>query len=70
MAVCFRAVGEGTGQSRDIDLHDDYYEQLFVWNPASHELVGGYRIGPVDAIRRRFGTGEPETAQTETTPHE
>jgi putative hemolysin len=30
----FRAVGEGTGRSADIDLYDDYYEHLLVWNAA------------------------------------
>ncbi len=53
--LTFRVVGEGTGRSRDVDLFDDYYEQLFVWNPVSREIVGGYRIGHTDRILGRLG---------------
>ena len=54
--VSFRAVGEGTGRSADIDSFDDYYEHLFVWSSSKREIVGAYRLGRVDAIRRRYGT--------------
>ncbi|HZF26748.1 MAG TPA: GNAT family N-acyltransferase [Steroidobacteraceae bacterium] len=54
--LTFRTVGEGTGRSSDIDLFDDYYEHLFVWNvERGGELVGAYRLGQVDRIRARFG---------------
>ena len=53
--LTFRAVGEGTGHERDLDLFDSYYDQLFVWNRATLEIVGGYRIGKADRIRARFG---------------
>lgn len=53
--LTFRAVGEGTGRARDVDPFDDYYEHLFVWNPATREVAGGYRIGAADALRRRYG---------------
>lgn len=52
----FRAVGEGTGRARDVDLYDNYYDQLFLWNPATREVVGGYRIGRLDRIAHAFGT--------------
>lgn len=51
----FRAVGEGTGRAADLDLFDDYYEHLFIWNAEKREIVGAYRLGAVEAIRRRFG---------------
>jgi putative hemolysin len=51
----FRAVGEGTGRALDLDLYDDYYEHLFVWNPEKGELVGAYRMGAVDRICERYG---------------
>jgi len=54
--ITFRAVGEGTGKARDLDLYDSYYDQLFVWNRATREIVGGYRIGAVDKIYARYGT--------------
>jgi putative hemolysin len=51
----FRGVGEGTGLALDLDLYDDYYEHLFVWNPEQQELVGAYRMGAVDRICERYG---------------
>ena len=53
--LTFRAAGEGTGRSSDVDLFDAYYEQLFIWNPGTLELVGGYGLGRVDRIIGRFG---------------
>jgi putative hemolysin len=53
--VTFRAAGEGTGRSADIDVFDDYYEHLFIWNTERREIVGAYRLGRTDEIARRFG---------------
>lgn len=53
--MTFRAVGEGTGRSADIDVFDDYYEHLFIWNTETREIVGAYRLGRTDTISRRFG---------------
>jgi putative hemolysin len=39
----FRAVGEGTGLSSDVDEYDYYYWHIFVWDKSKHQLVGGYR---------------------------
>ena len=46
----FRAVGEGTGKSRDLDEFDSGYIHLFLWSPSAAELVGAYRLGPTDEI--------------------
>ncbi|HUH58845.1 MAG TPA: GNAT family N-acyltransferase [Candidimonas sp.] len=54
--VTFRATGEGTGRAVDIDLYDNYYQHLFVWNRAKQELVGAYRLGHVDRILDRYGS--------------
>lgn len=51
----FRAVGEGTGRSSDIDLFDDYYEHLVLWDTEQRRIAGGYRLGRTDVICRRFG---------------
>lgn len=51
----FRAVGEGTGKSRDLDEHDIYYLQLVIWDREAHRIVGGYRLGLGDQIFKRFG---------------
>jgi len=53
--VSFRAVGEGTGRAVDVDLFDDYYLHLYLWNAATQEIAGAYRIGLVDEIVGRYG---------------
>ena len=53
--LTFRAVGEGTGRSSDIDLFDDYYEHLVLWDAEARRIAGGYRLGRTDVICRRFG---------------
>ena len=54
--MAFRAVGEGTGRSRDLDCHDQYYKHLFIWDQKKSELVGGYRFADCREILRRQGT--------------
>jgi putative hemolysin len=46
--LTFRAVGEGTGKSTDVDGFDARYLHLFVWNAAKQELVGAYRLAGTD----------------------
>jgi len=53
--LTFRAVGEGTGRASDIDLFDDYYEHLVLWDSDARRIAGGYRLGRTDVIWRRFG---------------
>ena len=53
--MTFRQAGEGTGRPVDLDRFDLYYTHLFVWNKAGHEVVGAYRLGPVEPILQRFG---------------
>jgi putative hemolysin len=53
--LTFRLVGEGTGQSTDIDRFDDYYLHLFVWSKSRRQVVGAYRMGLTDEILTRFG---------------
>ncbi len=48
--ISFRAAGEGSGKSCDLDEFDSAYIQLFIWNRGAGELVGGYRLGPTDEI--------------------
>lgn len=55
--LSFRAVGEGTGKARDIDLYDDWYLQLFVWNRARRQVLGAYRLCMTDVVRRSQGDG-------------
>ncbi|MGA8595496.1 MAG: GNAT family N-acyltransferase [Bryobacteraceae bacterium] len=53
--LTFRATGEGTGRSIDLDNFDSYYLHLFVWNRKYREIVGAYRLGQSDLILRNFG---------------
>jgi len=53
--ITFRAAGEGTGRSSDVDHFDAYYWHLLLWNKAKQELAGAYRAGETDAIIRNQG---------------
>ena len=55
--MSFRRAGEGTGNSLDLDGFDQVYTHLFVWNAASSEIVGAYRMGLADRILAEQGTG-------------
>jgi len=48
--VTFRAAGEGTGRSRDLDRFDEWYRHVFLWNDERSQVVGAYRIGLADLI--------------------
>lgn len=51
----FRAVGEGTGKSKDIDVYDAWYDHLILYNTADQTIAGAYRIGRCDEILRTRG---------------
>jgi putative hemolysin len=53
--VTFRAVGEGTNRSTDIDEYDFYYHHLVVWDDEACALVGAYRIGKGNEILSQYG---------------
>lgn len=42
--ITFRAVGEGTGQRRDVDEFDYHYKHLVLWDEQDLEIIGSYRI--------------------------
>jgi len=48
--LSFRAVGEGSGQRRDIDRYDAYYQHIILWDELDLEIVGSYRIGDAKNI--------------------
>lgn len=48
--VAFRAVGEGSGNRRDVDPYDRYYEHLILWDEDDLEIVGAYRLGNTKRI--------------------
>ena len=53
--ITFRAAGEGTGRSADLDHFDAYYWHLLLWNKERRELAGAYRAGNTDEIIRAHG---------------
>jgi len=53
--ITFRAAGEGTGRSADLDQFDDYYWHLLLWNKQKQELAGAYRAGNTDEVIRKHG---------------
>jgi putative hemolysin len=46
--ITFRAAGEGTGRSLDLDGFDAHYLHLFIWNEVKGEVVGAYRLCGTD----------------------
>ncbi|USD20657.1 lysophospholipid acyltransferase family protein [Microbulbifer variabilis] len=48
--VAFRAVGEGTGQSRDWDAFDAHYDHLLLWDHHCQQIVGAYRIAGTESL--------------------
>ena len=53
--VTFRAVGEGTNKSVDLDEFDLYYDHLFLWDRSTKRIAGAYRIGNGKRIMPRYG---------------
>jgi putative hemolysin len=53
--ITYRAVGEGTGRSLDLDAFDDRYVHLFSWDRDRRQIVGAYRIGRTDRITATEG---------------
>ncbi|MDP6416201.1 MAG: lysophospholipid acyltransferase family protein, partial [Gammaproteobacteria bacterium] len=53
--ISFRAVGEGTGLSRDSDQFDPHYLHLFLWDKSEKRIAGAYRVGLVDEIVSAHG---------------
>lgn len=40
----FRAAGEGTGESLDLDRFDNFYRHLILWHREKQEIAGAYRL--------------------------
>ena len=53
--MAFRAVGEGTGKSLDLDEFDQHYLHLFLWDHEAEQIAGAYRIGRTDVILKEMG---------------
>lgn len=51
----FRAVGEGTGKSLDLDEFDPLYKHLILWDSKARKIAGAYRIGIGPEIHAKHG---------------
>jgi putative hemolysin len=61
--IAFRAVGEGTGNRRDIDNYDPHYLHLILWNENALEIVGAYRFCDARNYRKNLGSGHLYSAE-------
>jgi putative hemolysin len=48
--IAFRAVGEGTGNSRDWDSFDIHYDHLVLWDRGRQKIAGAYRLVKTDGL--------------------
>jgi putative hemolysin len=53
--LTFRAVGEGTNRSLDLDEYDLYYYHLVLWDNSKQQLAGAYRLGIGSEIMKYYG---------------
>ena len=53
--LTFRAIGEGTNNSIDLDKFDYYYHHLFLWDNTEKKIVGAYRMGMGSEIFKEYG---------------
>lgn len=53
--ITFRAVGEGTNTTIDIDKYDNYYRHLFLWDTKENNIAGAYRVGLGKEIYSKIG---------------
>ncbi len=53
--VTFRAIGEGTNNSIDIDKFDAYYHHMFLWDNQAKVIAGAYRMGLGADIFKAYG---------------
>jgi putative hemolysin len=53
--ITFRAIGEGTNMSTDLDKFDDYYYHMFLWDNETNKIAGAYRMGMGAEIYEQYG---------------
>ena len=51
----FRAIGEGTNESIDLDKYDQYYHHMFLWDDETNQIAGAYRMGLGSEIYPKYG---------------
>ncbi len=53
--ITFRAIGEGTNKSIDLDQFDNYYHHMFLWDNEANCIAGAYRMGIGKHIYEQHG---------------
>ena len=53
--ITFRAIGEGTNNSIDLDKYDEYYHHMFLWDTDTEKIAGAYRMGMGEQIYKDHG---------------
>lgn len=53
--ITFRAAGEGTNESIDIDKYDRHYHHMFLWDDDAKQIAGAYRMGLGSEIFSKYG---------------
>ena len=61
--LTFRELKEGSGASEDRDRFDETYLHLFAWDTEARQLVGAYRLGRTDELRKEGGNDAVYLAQ-------
>ena len=51
----FRKAEEGSGNKRDLDEYDKYYDHLVLWDDEKLDIVGAYRVGLGSKILQERG---------------
>lgn len=60
--LTFREVGEGSGQSLDLDRYDGWYEHIVLWDAAAMRVAGAYRVARCARLLAERGLGGLYTA--------
>ncbi|MBV8073252.1 MAG: lysophospholipid acyltransferase family protein [Acidobacteriaceae bacterium] len=53
--MTYREIGEGTGNSFDLDEFDDYYQHIFLWAPKDGRVAGAYRVAATPNVLESRG---------------
>ncbi len=48
--LTYREIGEGTGNSIDLDEFDSYYQHMFLWHDADRRVAGAYRLAATQDV--------------------
>ncbi len=53
--LTYRELGEGTGNSLDLDEFDDYYQHMVLWSPLDQRVAGAYRLAHTPDVLPKHG---------------